>query len=292
MAEKQWDGTTYGNSLMHRWLIGILRKVDVRVVYVFTYIFVIPPCLFRPGYKFIYRYFRERYGESPLKAFCHTYVNHCIFAEAVIDKFAMYAGKKVNVTIEGYDNFLRLSDEEPGFVQLSSHMGNYEIAGYTLVTETKHINAIVYMGEKSSVMENRKRLFSHTNIGMIPIREDMSHLFEIDRALSDGEIISIPGDRIWGSQKALKAEFLGHEARFPMGPYSVATMRGLDVLAVNVMKSSWTQYTIYVTPLSYDKEAPRKRQTDQLLHAYITELERLLKQYPTQWYNYFDFWKQ
>ena len=47
MAEKQWDGTTYGNSLMHRWLIGILRKVDVRFVYVFTYIFVIPPCLFR-----------------------------------------------------------------------------------------------------------------------------------------------------------------------------------------------------------------------------------------------------
>ena len=139
MAEKQWDGTTYGNSLMHRWLIGILRKVDVRVVYIFTYIFVIPPCLFRPGYKFIYRYFRERYGESPLKAFCHTYVNHCLFAEAVIDKFAMYAGKKINVKIEGYDNFLRLSALEPGFVQLSSHMGNYEIAGYTLVTETRSL---------------------------------------------------------------------------------------------------------------------------------------------------------
>ena len=215
-----------------------------------------------------------------------------ITPQAVIDKFAMYAGKKINVKIEGYGHFLRLSDQESGFVQLSSHMGNYEIAGYSLVTKAKHINAIVYMGEKSSVMENRKRLFSHTNLGMIPIREDMSHLFEIDRALCDGEIISIPGDRIWGSQKALKAEFLGHVARFPMGPYSVATMRGLDVLAVNVMKSSWTQYTIYVTPLSYDKEAPRKRQTDQLLHAYIAELERLLKQYPTQWYNYFDFWKQ
>jgi predicted LPLAT superfamily acyltransferase len=160
------------------------------------------------------------------------------------------------------------------------------------VAKAKHINAVVYMGEKSSVMENRMRLFSRTNIGMIPIREDMSHLFEIDRALSDGEILSIPGDRIWGSQKALKAVFLGREARFPMGPFSVATMRGLDVLAVNVMKSSWTKYTICVTPLPYNKEAPRKQQIDQLLHAYVAELERLLKQYPTQWYNYFDFWKQ
>ena len=76
-----------------------------------------------------------------------------------------------------------------------------------------------------------------------------------------------------------------------MGPYTVASVRGLDVLAVNVMKVSWTRYKIYVTPLTYDKETPRKRQIDQLLHAYLAELERLLALYPTQWYNYFDFWK-
>ena len=289
--EKQWDGTTYGNGLMHRWLIGLLRRIDVRCIYVFAYVFVVPPCLFRPGFKFIYRFFRERFGHSHIKAFWKTYLNHCVFAEAVIDKFAMYAGKKFDMQIEGYDHFLRLADQEAGFVQLSSHMGNYEIAGYTLVAETKRFNAIVYLGEKASVMENRNKMFSQTNIRMIPIRQDMSHLFEIDQALSDGEIVSIPGDRIWGSKKVLKAEFLGCEARFPMGPFTVAAMRGLDVLAVNVMKVSWKRYRIYVTPLDYDRQASRRTQADQLLHSYVAELERLLKQYPTQWYNYFDFWK-
>ena len=291
-AEKQWDGTTYGNSLMHRWLIGILRRIDVRCVYVFAYIFVVPPCLFRPGFKFIYRFFRERFCESPVKAFWHTYVNHCLFAQAVIDKFAMYAGRKFDVDIEGYEHFLHLTAQESGFVQLSSHMGNYEIAGYSLETENKHLNAIVFFGEKASVMENRNRMFAHTNIGMIPIRENMSHLFAIDRALSDGEIVSIPADRVWGSQKVLKAAFLGKTARFPMGPFMVAAIRSLDVLAVNVMKVSSKRYKIYVTPLEYDKEAPRKLQTDQLLHAYVAELERLLRLYPTQWYNFFDFWKE
>lgn len=291
MAEKQWDGTTYGNGLMHRWLIGMLRRIDVRFIYVFAYIFVVPPCLFRPGFKFIYCFFRKRFHQSPLKAFWYTYKNHCLFAQAVIDKFAMYAGKTFEVEIEGFDHFLHLATQESGFVQLSSHMGNYEIAGYTLVTETKRFNAIVFFGEKASVMENRDRMFSHTNIHMIPIREDMSHLFEIDRALSDGEIVSIPADRIWGSKKTLKTVFLGREAQFPMGPFTVAAMRGLDVLAVNVMKASSKRYQIYVTPLEYDKEAPRSRQTEQLLQAYVAELERLLKLYPTQWYNYFDFWK-
>lgn len=290
MTDKQWDGTTYGNGLMHRWLIGLLRRIDVRFIYVFAYVFVIPPCLFRPGFKFIYRFFRQRFGQSPAMAFWNTYLNHCLFAQVVIDKFAMYAGKKFDVEIDGFDHFQRLSAQEAGFVQLSSHMGNYEIAGYSLVADTKRFNAIVFLGEKASVMENRNRMFAHTNIHMIPIREDMSHLFEIDHALSDGEIVSIPGDRIWGSSKVLKADFLGKEARFPMGPFTVAAMRGLDVLAVNVMKESSRRYRIYVTPLDYDKQAPRRRQTDQLLHSYVAELERLLALYPTQWYNYFDFW--
>jgi predicted LPLAT superfamily acyltransferase len=68
-------------------------------------------------------------------------------------------------------------------------------------------------------------------------------------------------------------------------------MRGLDVLAVNVMKESSKRYRIYVTPLDYDKQASRREQTAQLLHSYVAELERLLALYPTQWYNYFDFWK-
>jgi predicted LPLAT superfamily acyltransferase len=69
-------------------------------------------------------------------------------------------------------------------------------------------------------------------------------------------------------------------------------MRGLDVLAVNVMKDSLTSYKIYVTPLAYDKEASRQEQIRQLSSAYVAELEKRVRQYPTQWYNYFSFWEE
>ena len=67
-------------------------------------------------------------------------------------------------------------------------------------------------------------------------------------------------------------------------------MRGLNVIAVNVMKTSLTGYTVYVTSLAYDKQAPRNKQIQQLADAYAAELERMLRRYPTQWYNFFDFW--
>lgn len=287
----QWEGTTYGNSLMHRWLINILKHIDIRIVYIFTYVFVIPPCLFRPGFKPIYHYFRERWGCGPIKAFLKTYQNHCVFGQVVIDRFAMYAGKHFKVEIEGYEHFLRLTHQEPAFVQLSSHIGNYEIAGYTLTSHEKPLNAVVFYGEKQTVMEHRQDMFSDKNIRMIPVRQDMGHLFLIDQAIQQGEIISMPADRIFGSKKSVSAKLLGAEVKLPLGPFSVATMRGLDVLAVNVMKSTTTGYKIYVTPLDYDRQAPRRQQISQLVQGYTAELERMLTMYPTQWYNYFEYWK-
>ena len=294
MAEQEWAGTTYGNAWMHKWLIRMLRHIDVRILYLFVAIFVIPVCLvLNPSRGIAYRYFRRRIGYGRLKSAWKTYVNHCLFGQVVVDKFAMYAGKKFDVEVENYNEFLeRASREEEGFVQLSAHIGSYEIAGYTLDVEGKSFNALVFAGEKASVMQNRNKMFADTNINMIAIQPDMSHLFEIDKALTDGGIVSMPADRINGSQKCIEHVFLGAKAKFPLGPFSVATMRGLDVLAVNVMKDSLTSYKIYVTPLAYDKEASRQEQIRQLSSAYVAELEKRVRQYPTQWYNYFEFWQE
>ena len=277
---------------MHKHLILILKYVDVRILYVFAYLFIVPVCLLLArSRKTAYYFFRRRlkYGR------CHstwlTYVNHCRFAESVIDKFAMYAGRQFNVKVEGLDVFNKYAAAKQGFVMLSSHIGNYEIAGYTLASENKAIHAVVYAGEKVSVMVNRANMFLKNNIKMIPMRPDMSHLFEIDNALSVGDIVSFPTDRVNGASKIIERTFLGGTAYFPQGPFSVATMRSLNVLAVNVMKERWRNYRVFVTPLEYNRSLPRRQQITQLSEAYIRELELRIRQYPTQWYNFFEFWK-
>ena len=286
-----WPGTTYGNEWMHKWLIRLLRYIDTQVLYLFVAVFIIPVCLLlNPSRGFTYRYFRKRMGYGRLRSAWKTYVNHCLFGQVVIDKFAMYAGKRFDIEIENEQRFLDLAARSEGFVQLSAHIGNYEIAGYSLVAKSKRFNALVFAGEKASVMRNRDKMFAGTNISMIAIQEDMSHLFEIDDALTRGEIVSMPADRIFGSQKYIEHDFLGAKARFPLGPFSVATMRSLDVLAVNVMKTSLKSYKIFVTPLPYDKAASRQEQIRQLSSAYVAELEKRVREYPTQWYNYFEFW--
>ena len=289
---KQWTGTTYGNGLMHRWLIALLRHIDVRIVYVFAYLFVVPPCLLRSGFKPIYHYFRLRFGYSAVKSFAYTYLNHCMFAQAVIDKFSMYADKRFQITIDGYHHFSQLAHQPQGFVQLSSHLGNYEIAGYSLSTPEKPFNALLYQGEKSTVMANRSNMFLDKNIRMLPASADMSHLFQLHAALQRGEIVSIAADRIWGSSKSVAVPFLGGEARFPLGPFHVATLHQQQVLVVHVMKETSLRYKIYVKPLPYDKHVPRQQQIQQLVTGYVQELECMVRRYPTQWYNYYEFWER
>lgn len=294
LKHDKWAGTTYGNGWMHRWLIRILRVTDVRLLYAFASVFVVPPTLLvnASARRAIYGYFRRRWGYGPVKAAWMTVRNHCAFSQVVIDRFAMYAGKRFRIDIEGYENFLCLAGGSAGFVQLSSHIGNYEIAGYSLAVENKRFNALVFGGEKASVMANRNRMFSGNNIRMIPMSADMSHVFMMDAALADGEILSMPADRIFGSQKSYEIDFLGAPARFPQGAFLLAAVRNVPVLFVAVMKQSPTSYRIVVKEIPAPAGGRAKERARALAEAYVTELEDVVRQYPTQWYNYFDFWAQ
>lgn len=278
---------------MHRTLIGSLRWLDVRLIYVFTSIFIIPVCLLlnlNHSRTTAYRYFRQRLGYGCLRASWYTYVNHCLFAQVVVDRFAVFAGKRFKLDIDGYEYFQQLELETKGFVILSSHIGCYEVAGYSLISKSKRFNALVFGGEKATVMKGRQEALSEHNIRMIPVREDMSHLFIVNEALSNNEIMSMPADRIVGSAKVVNVNFFGETASLPAGPFSVTTMNGFDALAVNVMKISAKRYKVYVTRLLYDTQAPRKQQMQQLANCYVEELERRVRQYPSQWFNFYDFW--
>lgn len=291
---REWDGTTFGTPWMHRTLIKWLGAIDVRVLYWFTYIFVIVPSMIfkHREASHIYRFYRKGFGYGKLKATRHLFGNYCSFGRIIIDRFAMYAGRKFDIEIEGYEHFAALSSSHEGFVQLSSHIGNYELAGYSLKAKEKRFNALVFGGEKATVMTNRSKMFEANNIRMIPIGDDMSHIYMVNEALANGEIMSIPADRIFGSNKHITADFLGHPAKFPKGPFLIAAMRNVSVIFVAVMKISARKYKIIVEPIytAMEDNISVARRAENIAAVFIPRLEKIVKKYPDQWFNYYDFW--
>lgn len=293
MPEREWKGNTAGTTWMHRWLIRSLRVLPLRFVYAGVAVFVIPFCMLfaHKGYISMYHFFRRRLEQRPLRAFWNTYLNHCKFAQVIIDRFYIYGGGRFDFDIDNYDLYQRLAAGEEGFVILSAHIGNYEAAGYTLVAETKRFNALVYGGEAQTVMQNRQRILTQHNIRMIPIREDMSHLFAMSNALADGESVSIPADRIFGSPRHVECPLFGKAAKLPLGPFAIATQREVPVIAINVMKESAKKYHIYIKQLEAEEPTAKERAQD-LARLYAQNLESTIKDYPTQWFNYYEFWDE
>lgn len=288
--ERAWQGGTDGTSWMHRNLVRIVRHVPLRLMYGFVAIFVVPFYFaFSKGYKPMYHYFNRRLGYRPLRAFFSVYRNHCRFSQVILDRFYMFSGGKFDMEVENYHLYQELADGEPGFMILSAHVGCYELAGYTLVATKKRFNALAFGEEAEAIVENRERLFKNTNIRIIPVKDDLSHLFALNEALDNGESVSFPSDRLLGKQRTVECEFLGASALFPMGPFALAAQRDLPVLTVNVMKTSAKSYKVYVNRLQKEGET-RQERINAYVRQYVGHLEEVLRLYPEQWFNYYEFW--
>ncbi|MBQ7533159.1 MAG: lysophospholipid acyltransferase family protein [Bacteroidales bacterium] len=293
LQHNEWSGKTGGLPWMQRSLIVMFRVLPLWLPYGVMALVVPFYMIFNgKGRKAMYQFFRKRIGYGRWKSFWHVYANHFRFGQIILDRFCVYAGKKYHFVSEGQELMDELEKHSEGFVNLSSHVGNYEIAGYSLKPKAKRFNALVFAGETDTVMENRQRLLSQNNMRLILVKEDLSHLFELNAAIDNGEIVSMPADRIFGSQKAVECQYFGEKARFPLGAFALAAQKNVSVLTVFVMKDGYKNYHAYVREIQCDREASIRTQMSQLAQSFASNLEEIVRKYPTQWFNYFDFWKQ
>ena len=275
---------------MQRTLIRLFRVLPLGVLYGCMALVIPFYMLFGNGFKASYRFFRKRMGYGAVKSFFHVYKNEFEFGKVVLDRFAAFGGKRFNMSIPRMDLFYSLCEGEDGFIQLSSHVGNYEMMGYSRISP-KRINALVYSGETATVMQNRGILFGETNVRMVPVSEDLSHIFSLNNALADGEIVSLPGDRVFGSQKTVECRFFGDSASFPAGPFTLAVQRNVPVLSVFVMKEGRRDYKVLLELLPKPEGTSKQERIQAMADAYAAALEAVVRQYPDQWYNFYDFWK-
>ena len=287
-----WKGRTDGLPWMIRSLVVLMKVIDRRVIYCFMAIVVPFYMIFNhKGYLAIYRFFRQRFGYGRIKSFLKVYANHYRFGQVIIDRYAAYAGKKFRFELDGNERFMELVNGERGFVQLSSHAGNYEMVGYGLTSATKKINGLFYGGESKVMMDFRRKILALHNVNLIEVNESMSHIFNMNAAIDRGEIVSMTGDRLFGSSKSIKCMFLGKEASFPMGPFALAVQKEVPMLAVFSMRYKG-RYKVYVRDIKQDESLPLRARMTDMARNFAAELENVVRMYPTQWFNYYDFWKE
>lgn len=284
-AKIEWSGRTDGLPWMHRSLIWMLRYIDVRVFYVIVNVVIILYIIFsRSAYLASYHYFRKRHNKSVMGAFCSVYLNFRQFGQVVIDRFAVYAGKQFEFEIEGEEYVINAMNERNGCIMLSSHVGNYEMAGYFL-RPNKRMYALMYGGEKTTIMDNRRRMLEANGIQVIVQDENWNYLYDINNAMKLGNMLTLFADRNFGSAKVIETNVLGKRANLPNGPFAIANLyKEANVLCVFVMKEKATKYKIFIDRLKSDSARG-------YADLFAQRLSEVVRRYPTQWYNLYEFWK-
>ena len=293
-SEVQWTGKTGGGNFGQRFVLGCLKSVKVTVLYPVLPLVVPVYCVVNhKAFGCIYRYFKEILHLSGWKSFWKTIQNHLIFGQVVLDRFAVLAGntEQFQLDIENEEVIRQLLDQAGGFIIAGSHIGHFELTGHCIRQSKKRINAVIYGGEAAVIKQRRSNSFTQNNIRLVPVEEDLSHLFIIKDALEHGEIVTILCDRIWGSNKTLTVNFLGKEAKFPLGTFLLAAQMQVPVVSIVNTKVRGRHYhsTVQLLPSS-DPSLPIRKQSEQIAAAYAQSLESVLRKHPEQWFNYFDFW--
>lgn len=288
-----WEGRSRGTKLGYRIFVWLLKSRGLSPAYGLLH-FVTPYYRwFVPAATLPLRHLYEqrlRYPRS--KATKLIKRNIIVFGQTLIDKVAILAGvnTKLGFTHEGIEHIEALVANGKGGILLSAHLGNWEVAGHLLKRVNTPINIVMYDGEDQQMKEYMDQFESKRSFNVILIKDDLSHIYEISAALARNELICLHGDRFRPGQRTMPHDFLGAVANFPAGPFILAAKLKAPVCFVFAFKETSFHYHFYAEP-SKVYEGRGTQGMEHMLDDYVALLEMKLKQYPEQWFNYYDFWK-
>lgn len=292
-----WKGKSRGGIAGYKIFVALLKYPGISFAY-FLLRFVAFYYFLFSGRSFvhIYSFYRHRLGFGFFKSVADVYRNYYRFGQVLLDRTAQLAGLKTNFTFdfEGEQHLRSMVENRTGGLLISAHIGNFEMAGQLLERLGTHVNIIMYDAEHERI---RKYLsgISQRTFQVILVKEDGSHIYEIRNALENKEIVCLHGDRFVQGGRSHSGIFLDREAAFPAGPFYLAMTYQVPVSFVFAMKENRKHYHFYASkPERYHTMVSGKNKQDVLgkvIGDFAGQMESMVRRYPLQWFNYYDFWK-
>lgn len=289
-----WKGKTRGGMFGYRFFIGLIRYLGITAAYGFLSLVVLYFIPFAPkATAAIWQYARKRLRYGRFKAATLLLRNYYRLGQILIDKVAIGNGMtgKYHFEFENYQEFLDVLNGNTGVIMIGAHTGNWEIGAPFFDEYGKRINIVMFDAEHERIKELLKKNASTRDYKIIPVNEDnLTHVFRITEALERKEYVCFQGDRYLNKEKVLSCPFMGKEARFPLGPFLLASKMKVPVVFYFAMREAQRTYRFHFFIARTVTHTREKRAEQALLEQYTQTLETIVRQYPEQWFNYYPFW--
>lgn len=245
--------------------------------------------------KRVSHYLTRRFPDAGmLERLGHIY-KHCFaFGQVLISRAAItHLGRdKFDITFRNRDRLLEVLDRDCGAILMTAHVGSWQLGLSALDFVDKPIGLLLEreMGKALGHMHDD----SLSRFDYIDPAGPFGGTLEILERLRAGGLVSVMGDRVYGSERStVTAPLLGETAEFPLSPYALASAGNAPIIVLLSRKTGMYSFELDVVDVM---DIPPDLGRDPSGYApYATRFAGMLEEYvretPYQFFNFHNMWQ-
>lgn len=176
-----------------------------------------------------------------------------------------------------------------GAIFVTSHFGNWDMAGAILARHV-HVSAVAetFSDEKLNALVQNQR--KEKGIDIIPMEGSVRRIL---RVLHQNQFIGIIFDRPLPPGEGTPVTFFGRKTYVPGGMATLAVKSGAAIMPGYVWYGLHNRFYVRTFPPIFPRQGKDIDQASEVkrLTQYIFDtMEELVREWPTQWYMFRQFW--
>jgi predicted LPLAT superfamily acyltransferase len=238
-------------------------------------------------------YLRRVLGRRP--GLGDVFRHYHAFASTAHDRIYLLAGKYsyFDVTLSAPAGLLERLRQGHGCILLGAHLGSFEVLRARSISDrVPPLNVLMHLDNAEKINSVLHRLAPDIESRIIPLGGPAS-LLRVRECLDRGEIVGMLGDRVWRNERTCDCDFLGKQARFPLGPWLLAGLLQAPVVLCFGLYLGGRRYQVHLEPFADAIPlGPREREATvrPWVERYACRLEHHCRLAPYNWFNFYDYW--
>lgn len=287
--ERQWNGKSRGGSFGYLFFVFAIKVFGIRFAYtvlaavVFHFLFFAPKAV-----RAIWDYNRKRLGYGCIKSAVEVYRHFYVFGQTLIDRVALRAGlqHRYRFEFENYGRFIEVISNS-GVVMMGAHVGCWDAGSVFFGEYGRKIHIVMFDAEHEHIKKVLRKNGCGEDYKIIAANKgSVEAMVQIKVALNNGEYVCFNADRYVDRKATIEVDFLNGKVHLPDGPFRIVARCRMPVFFYYAMREKKRTYRFIFIEASPEEAKDEKK----LAERYVDSLERIVRAYPRQWFNFYPFW--
>lgn len=177
-----------------------------------------------------------------------------------------------------------------GLLLVSGHVGNWEMGAVALASLGLRAAILGQPELDPAVHAMRLKIRQRLGVESIDIGSSVATALRVRSAIDSGKLVALAVDRAFEEDQVV-VPFFGRPTPFLRSPALLARFCDCDILPCFFLRNRGGSYRgVFGPALSPDPSLSPEEDAGRILSAVAREIERVIREEPTQWFNFYGFW--